>query len=92
MRTGHLESPRRHGPLVHCLCRRHGWLAEDAAGGFDRRREPADRTRAIPRAELERLWRREDASVRVVQYSRADIVCAVVLDFLARHDAAARKE
>jgi integrase len=46
------------------FCHRHGWLAEDAAGGLDRRREPADRTRAIPRAELERLWRREDASVR----------------------------
>jgi hypothetical protein len=36
------------------FCRRHGWLAEDAAGGLDRRREPADRTRTIPRAELER--------------------------------------
>ena len=46
------------------FCRRHGWLAEDVASGLDRRREPADRTRAIPLAELERLWRREDASVR----------------------------
>ena len=34
------------------------------ATGLDRRREPADCTRSIPRAELERLWRREDASVR----------------------------
>ncbi len=46
------------------FCRRHGWLVEDMASGLDRRREPADRTRAIPLAELERLWRREDASVR----------------------------
>jgi integrase len=46
------------------FCRRHGWLAENLVGGLDRRREPADRTKAIPRAELERLWRREDASVR----------------------------
>jgi integrase len=38
------------------FCRRHGWLVEDVAGGLDRRREPADRTKAIPRAELERLW------------------------------------
>ena len=40
------------------------WLVEDVASRLDRRREPADRTRAIPLAELERLWRREDASVR----------------------------
>ncbi len=46
------------------FCRRRGWIAEDMASGLDRRREPADRTRAIPLAELERLWRREDASVR----------------------------
>src|SRR5216684_2222758 len=46
------------------FCRRHGWLAEDAASGLDRRREPADRTKAIPRAELERMWRLENASVR----------------------------
>jgi integrase len=46
------------------FCRRHGWWAEDVAGGLDRRREPADRTKAIPRTELERLWRREDVSVR----------------------------
>jgi len=46
------------------FCRRHGWLAEDVASGLDRRREPADRTRAIPLAALERLWRWEDASVR----------------------------
>ena len=44
--------------------RRHCWVAEDVACSLDRRREPADRTRAIPRAELEHLWRREDASVR----------------------------
>ena len=30
----------------------------------DRRREPADRTRAVPYAQLERLWRREDVAAR----------------------------
>jgi len=35
---------------------------------------------------------RDIMSNHVVQYSRADIVSSVVLDFLARHDAAARKE
>jgi site-specific recombinase XerD len=38
------------------FCRRHGWLAEEVAAGLDRRRDLADRTKAIPRAELERLW------------------------------------
>jgi site-specific recombinase XerD len=30
------------------FCQRRGWLAGDAAVGVDRRREPADRTRANP--------------------------------------------
>ena len=46
------------------FCRRRGWLADDLAVGVDRRREPADRTRAIPYAQLERLWRRSDVAVR----------------------------
>ena len=46
------------------FCRRRGWLAADVAVGVDRRREPADRTRAIPFAQLERLWRRSDVAVR----------------------------
>ena len=46
------------------FCRRRGWLAADVAVGVDRRREPADRTRAIPYAQLERLWRRSDVAVR----------------------------
>jgi site-specific recombinase XerD len=37
------------------FCRRRGWLAADVAVGVDRRREPADRTRAIPYPQLERL-------------------------------------
>ncbi len=32
--------------------------------GVDRRREPADRTRAIPYTQLQRLWRREDIAIR----------------------------
>jgi hypothetical protein len=46
------------------LCWRRGWLADDVAVGVDRRREPADRTRAIAYAQLERLWRRTDVAVR----------------------------
>jgi site-specific recombinase XerD len=36
------------------FCHRHGWLTDEIAAGLDRRREPADRTKAIPRAELDR--------------------------------------
>ena len=46
------------------FCRRRDWLAADVAVGVDRRREPADRTRAIPYPQLERLWRRTDVAVR----------------------------
>jgi site-specific recombinase XerD len=46
------------------FCRRRGWMGADVAVGVDRRREPADRTRAIPYAQLERLWRRSDIAVR----------------------------
>ena len=48
------------------FCRRRGWLAAEVevAVGVDRRREPADRTRAIPYPQLERLWRRSDVAVR----------------------------
>jgi integrase len=34
------------------------------AGGLERRREPADRTKAIPYVQLDRLWRRNDIAVR----------------------------
>jgi integrase len=57
----------RHVATVHsfvAFCRRRGWLPADVAVGVDRRREPADRTRAIPYAQLERLWRRSDLAVR----------------------------
>jgi integrase len=46
------------------FCRRRRWLIEDLAVDLERRAEPADRTKAIPLAELERLWRREDVGVR----------------------------
>jgi integrase/recombinase XerD len=36
----------------------------DLALRVDRRKEPADNTKAIPYAELERLWRRDDIAVR----------------------------
>jgi integrase len=45
-------------------CRRHGWPVGDLALRVDRRKEPADNTKAIPYAELERLWRRDDIAVR----------------------------
>ncbi len=43
---------------------RHGWLEAGLADGLARRREPADRTRAIPYPQLEQLWRRDDVAVR----------------------------
>jgi integrase len=46
------------------FCRRRCWLIDDLTVDLERRPEPADRTKAIPLPELERLWRREDVSVR----------------------------
>ncbi len=46
------------------FCQRRGWPAAAIADGLERRREPADRTRAIPYAQLDRLWRRDDVAVR----------------------------
>jgi len=46
------------------FARRNGWLAEDPAGVLERRREPADRTKAISRASLQRLFRRDDVALR----------------------------
>ncbi|MGI8902837.1 MAG: site-specific integrase [Solirubrobacteraceae bacterium] len=45
-------------------CRRRGWGDASIAGGLERRREPADRTRAIPYPQFDRLWRRDDVAVR----------------------------
>jgi integrase len=42
---------------------RHGLLPELCVE-LDRRREPADRTRALPSAALERLWSRRDIALR----------------------------
>ena len=46
------------------FCARQGWVGEPFADVLARRREPADRTRAIPFVQLERLWRRDDVAVR----------------------------
>jgi len=46
------------------FCRRRRWVANDLAVDLERRAEPADRTKAIPLPELERLWRRGDVAVR----------------------------
>ena len=46
------------------FCQGRRWLAEGIAIDLERRPEPADSTKAIPLAELERLWRREDVKVR----------------------------
>ena len=46
------------------FCRRRRWLGEDLAADLERRPEPADRTKAIPLPELERLWRRDTVGVR----------------------------
>ena len=45
-------------------CRRRRWLDAAVADGLERRREPVDRTKAIPYAQLDRLWRRDDVAVR----------------------------
>lgn len=46
------------------FCQRQRWLAADVTVRVDRRREPADRSRAIPYEQIERLWRREDVAIR----------------------------
>ncbi|MGI8754272.1 MAG: tyrosine-type recombinase/integrase [Acidimicrobiales bacterium] len=46
------------------FARRHGWLAGDPAAALERRTEPADRTKAITRFSLERLFRRDDVALR----------------------------
>lgn len=46
------------------FCERRGWLTQGLSLTIERRREPADRTRAIPYPELERLWRRDDIAIR----------------------------
>ena len=45
-------------------CRRQRWLLEDPSEALERRRLPEDETRAIPYAELERLWGRPDMALR----------------------------
>ena len=46
------------------FCRRRGWLPTGLEVRVERRREPADRTRSIPYAQIDRLWRRADVAVR----------------------------
>jgi integrase len=51
--------------LAFCRWRRwRRWLTDDLIVDLERRSEPADRTKAIPLPELERLWRRDDVAVR----------------------------
>lgn len=45
------------------FARRRGWI-DELVVGVERRRELADRTRAIDYGQLERLWLREDVAVR----------------------------
>ena len=52
------------GRSLVAFCQRHDWLPDAFAVRVDRRREPADRTRAVPYTQLDRLWRREDVAVR----------------------------
>jgi len=44
--------------------RRQGWLTAELVVYADRRHEPIDRTKAIPPAALERLWKRDDVGLR----------------------------
>lgn len=45
-------------------CRRQRWLVDDPSDALERRRPLEDATRAIPYAELERLWSRKDVALR----------------------------
>jgi len=45
-------------------CARQRWIVEDPSEALERRRVPADETRAIPHAELEKLWGRRDVPLR----------------------------
>ena len=51
-------------PSFTAFARRQGWLTADPASVLERRTEPADRTKAIAAASLERLFRREDVAIR----------------------------
>ena len=44
--------------------RRRGWLALDPTGDLVRRREKVDRTRALTRGHVERLFARRDLPLR----------------------------
>jgi site-specific recombinase XerD len=44
--------------------RRRGWLTADPTDGLERRRQPVDRTRALTRGQLERLFARRDLPLR----------------------------
>jgi integrase/recombinase XerD len=46
------------------FCQRRRWLVADLTADLERRPESADRTKALPLAALERLWRRDDVGVR----------------------------
>jgi integrase len=59
-----VEPPRGHAALVLELLRPARLLDRPVADGLERRREPVDRTKAIPYARLDRLWRRDDIAVR----------------------------
>jgi site-specific recombinase XerD len=47
-----------------CWWRRRRWLAVDPTDGLERRRERVDRTRALTRSQLERLFARRDVPLR----------------------------
>jgi integrase len=55
-----LESGTGHAPRRGQLWRGRGWLALDPTADIQRRREHVDRTRALTRGQLERLFARRD--------------------------------
>jgi site-specific recombinase XerD len=71
------------------FAQRRGWLAADPAAVLERHTEPADRTKAIARSSLERLFRRDDVALREkclwrLLYESAaraqEVLCADVAD------------
>ena len=63
-RAGDVEPPCRDAAVILGLLHPPRLDRRADRGGLERRREPIDRTKAIPYAQLERLWRRDDVAVR----------------------------
>ena len=62
--AGDVEPPRRDAAVILGLLYPPRLDRRADRGRLERRREPVDRTKTIPYAQLDRLWRRDDVAVR----------------------------